>query len=156
MSNIKENSDQFDKSRIKIDNETKSGNATGTELTRLKARKEDDIENWTTQDEIKLNKLKGGVKKKENEIDRHKRLQMDAGTQNAFKKTHKKDGNKSVGDPGTDRGLEIQKVGKNGEHSKVSDNIKYDRVQTYESFGEEIDSMRYLIEYMNNNNKNII
>ena len=154
MSKVNENNDQYDKSTIKIDGEGKSGNATSTELSRLKNKKKDNPEAWSTEDEVRLNKLKGGEKRELTKIDRHKRTQMDAGTQNAFLKKHKKDGNKSVSDPGTK--LPLEKIGSNGEHSKINDNIKYDRVQTvqtYESFDEEIDSMRYLIEYMNNNKK---
>jgi hypothetical protein len=154
MSKINENNDQYDKSTIKIDGEGKSGNAISTELSRLKAKKKDNPEEWSTEDEVRLNKLKGGEKRELTKIDRHKRTQMDAGTQNAFLKNHKKNGDKNLSDAGTK--VEVQKIGSNGEHSKINDNIKYDRVQTYESFDAEIDSMRYLIEYMNNNNKKII
>mgnify|MGYP000244349778 CR=1 FL=1 len=41
-----------------------------------------------------------------------------------------------------------------GKHSKVSDQIENNRVQYYESYNKEIEGMKYLIEYMNNNNNN--
>jgi len=159
MSKIKENNDQYDKSSIKIDGKSKSGNAVSTELTRLKAKKEANPETWSTENEIQLNKLKGGEKGELDKIDRSKRDLMDTGHGakkggNAFKDTHNKNqGTKPTEDPTK---VKVEKIGSSGARSKISDNIKYDRVQTFESINEEIDSMRYLIEYMNNNKTNII
>ena len=44
------------------------------------------------------------------------------------------------------------KINSSGKHSKVSDQIENNRVQYYESYDSEIEAVRYLIEYMNNNN----
>lgn len=71
---------------------------------------------------------------------------------NAFKDTHEKDN--ANANPTKISGL--GKVTSSGEHSKVSDQIENNRIQYYESFQSEIDAMRYLIEYMNNNNNKII
>ena len=43
-----------------------------------------------------------------------------------------------------------------GKHSKVSDQIENNNVRYYESYKKEMKNMKYLIEYMcNNNNKTI-
>lgn len=83
--------------------------------------------------------------------DANKRVQMKAGKENAFIKTHTKD--KDNANPTKVGGL--AKVTSSGEHSKVSDQIENNRVQYYESVNAEIDAARYLIEYMNNKNNKI-
>ena len=151
MNSLQENNDQYDNKDIKVGNETIKGNALSKRVTDLNAKKKDKPEEFSTEDEVTLNKLSGIEKRELTKIDRHKRTQMDAGGQNSFLKKHKKDGNKSITNPGTK--VSIEKIGKSGEHSKINDNLKYDRVQTFESIDSEIDSMRYLIEYMNNDKK---
>ena len=71
---------------------------------------------------------------------------------NAFKDTHEKD--RDNANPSKVGGL--AKLTSSGKHSKVSDQIENNRVQYYESYNKEIENMKYLIEYMNNNNNKII
>ena len=44
----------------------------------------------------------------------------------------------------------LAKLTSSGEHSKVSKQLEDNMVQYYESFNKEINSMVYLIEYMDN------
>ena len=67
---------------------------------------------------------------------------------NAFKDTHEKDGQGKFDKVGG-----LAKMGRSGKHSKTSDQLENNRVQYYESYEKEIEDMRYLIEYMNNNGK---
>jgi hypothetical protein len=80
-------------------------------------------------------------------IDHQKRVRMDAGENNQYKDTHTKD--RDNADPTRVR---IPKIHK----GLTSRNIMTNKV-AYESVSGEIDIIRYLIEYMNNNdNKEII
>ena len=77
---------------------------------------------------------------------------MNLGRENAFKKAHTKDRkNKNVDKIGG-----MAKLTSSGKHTKASDQVANNRVQYYESFDKEIKDMIYLIEYMNNNDKNKI
>lgn len=157
MYNMNENHDEYDKANLKVDGETIKGNALATRVTRLQQKK--DKEGLSTEEEVELNKLDGAKKRELNKIDAGKRALGDTGGGtkkggNAFKDTHTKNDGTKPSEAPTE--VKVDKIGSSGARSKMSDNIKYDRVQTFESINEEIDSMRYLIEYMNNNKTKII
>lgn len=75
-----------------------------------------------------------------------KKSKMDAGGQNQFKKTHHKDNdNTNIGN------VNLPKIAKSSNHRVIMANKTI-----YESMGEELNAMKYLIGYMNNNNKKTI
>lgn len=130
----------------------------GNNLTTTISRLENDKSETNGEDrDYALNYLKNKANTQRNAIDAPKRSRMNIGAQgtkssvtgdmNNFKKGTSKDGIgdlKPTGDVKlTSKGLD----GKTNHSSKVSNpnNITY-----YESFETEIDSMRYLIEYMDN------
>tara|TARA_B100000927_G_scaffold68859_1_gene54507 strand:- start:3067 stop:3537 length:471 start_codon:yes stop_codon:yes gene_type:complete len=130
-----------------------SGNNITTRLSRLKSKEnltelEEEIFNWLNA------KHDGEIKK----IDGVKRIIMKTkgvGSKkggNAFKDTHTKD--KDNANPTKIGGM--VKINSSGKHSKVSDQIENNRLQYYESYESEIEAVRYLIEYMNNNKDNKI
>jgi len=108
----------------------------------------DKYEGDGTDDEYKLN---GGDKMKKwvdntlkgarDGIHFEKKARMDAGEENQFKKTHSKDN--ANADPTRVR---IPRPHK----GSVQRQIMTNKV-TYESVSDEMDEIRYLIEYMNNN-----
>lgn len=75
-----------------------------------------------------------------------KRTEMNAGKENAFRKTHTKD--KANANP---TNVNIPKIGK----GSTMDNIMNNRV-VYESLNAELSDMLYLMKYMDNNKTNII
>jgi len=81
-----------------------------------------------------------------NTIHDMKKVQMNAGKQNAFRKHHTKD--KDNADP---TNVNLPKISKGSQY----DNIMNNRV-TYENLQSEIDGIKYLMEYMSNNKKNKI
>lgn len=103
-----------------------------------------------TDDEYKLN---GGDKMKKwvdntlkgarDSIHNIKKTRMDAGEENQFKKTHTKD--RDNADPTRVRLPRPHK-------GSVQRQIMTNKV-TYESVSDEMEEIKYLIEYMNNNNK---
>ena len=128
----------------------------GNDLTTTISRYENN-ESKSDDDSYVLNYLKGLLNRERNSIDARKRVRMNIGAQgtkssvtgdmNNFKKGTTKDGIgdlKPTGDAKlTSKGLD----GKTNHNDKVSDS---NRITYYESYGEEIEAMRYLIEYMDN------
>ena len=128
----------------------------GNDLTTTISRYENN-ESKSDDDSYVLNYLKGLVNRERNSIDAPKRSRMNIGAQgtkssvtgdmNNFKKGTIKDGVgdlKPTGDAKlTSKGLD----GKTNHNDKVSDS---NRITYYESYGEEMEAMRYLIEYMDN------
>ena len=79
-------------------------------------------------------------------IENVKRVEMNAGKENAFIRTHNKDrDNKNI------TKVNLPKPEKGSQY----DNIMNGRVR-YESVESKINSIKYLIEYMNNDNKKIL
>ena len=160
MSNINESNIDHDKSSYTLPDEHASvlgsgqisGNNMTTKISRLSNK-----ENRTSAEEAALQWLKSKNEKEIDKIDRPKRDRMETGSEGAklggnnFKKTHEK---KGMGNPGEINGL--AKMGVSGKRSKISDQIKNNSVEYYESYTKEIENMKYLIEYMNNNKPNII
>jgi hypothetical protein len=133
----------------------------GNDLTTTISRYENN-ESKSDDDSYVLNYLNGLLNRERNSIDARKRVRMNIGAQgtkssvtgdmNNFKKGTTKDGIgdlKPTGDAKlTSKGLD----GKTNHNDKVSDS---NRITYYESYGEEIEAMRYLIEYMDNNKTKI-
>tara|TARA_R110000851_G_scaffold67262_3_gene151982 strand:+ start:2178 stop:2627 length:450 start_codon:yes stop_codon:yes gene_type:complete len=123
-----------------------SGNNLTTKISRLKNK-----ESLTNEEEKALAWLTKTYNKKKEVSYHNKDIQRKNGRQNAFKKTHTKD----------NKNINVSKVGglakltSSGEHSKVSKQLEDNMVQYYESFNKEINSMVYLIEYMDNNKNKI-
>lgn len=128
----------------------------GNDLTTTISRYENN-ESKSDDDSYVLNYLKGLVNRERNSIDAPKRARMNIGAQgtkssvtgdmNNFKKGTTKDG---VGDLKPSGGVKLTSKGLDGKtnhNDKVSDS---NRITYYESYGEEIQAMRYLIEYMDN------
>ena len=130
-------------------NEVSYNNAT-TKKSRLEKKKE--TNSLTEEENIVLDWLNRKLDQETKRVDAGKRIQMNAGKSNSFKKTHTKD--RSNVNPTKIGGL--AKITSDGEHSKTSDQIYNNRTTYYESLEKEIDSIKYLIEYMNNNKKNNI
>lgn len=105
--------------------------------------------NRDANDEKTLKWIDQNLGKQIKSIDTQKRIIMNTDGEgdkkggNAFKNTHKKDNDNA--DPTRVR---IPKI-KGGSREIMSNKV------TYESIEEEIEAARYLIEYMNNNKKNI-
>ena len=136
-----------------------SGNHLTTEISRLKSSLK---ENPNEEKQYVLNYLEGKAKTQRNAIDAPKRARMNIGAQgtkksitgdmNNYKEGKSKDGiNLNVrGDAKlTGKGLD----GKTNQSSKINDS---NRITYYESYESEIEAMKYLIEYMNNNNNKIL
>lgn len=130
-----------------------SGNNITTKISRLNAK-----DSLTDSEQEALNWLNGKHDGETRKIDSVKRTIMrtdGVGAKkggNAFKDTHTKD--KDNANPTKIGGM--VKITSSGKHSKVSDQIENNRVQYYESYESEIEAVRYLIEYMNNNKDNKI
>lgn len=118
----------------------------GNNLTTIKSRLENKGQ-LNQEEQDALDWINKRYEEETKRIDGLKRTQMRAGKENSFKKTHTKDNDNA--NP-TKVGGNV-KITSSGEHSKVSDQIENNRVQYYESIEDEIQSMRYLIEYMDNN-----
>lgn len=123
-----------------------SGNNLTTVKSRLEAK---DV--LTSDEEATLAWVNKKYDDEVQSIDGVKRTQMKVGRENVFKKTHTKD--RDNANPTKVGGL--AKMTSSGEHSKTSDQIENNRVQYYESIDIELNNIKYLIEYMNNNKKPI-
>jgi len=124
-----------------------SGNNMTTKISRLRKK-----ENKSKEEEELLEYLQKEYENIADSIYNKKKIQMNLGRENAFKKTHTKEKhNKNVTKIGG-----MAKLTSSGKHTKSSDQVANNRVQYYESFDKEIKDMIYLIEYMDNNNKNKI
>lgn len=105
--------------------------------------------NRDANDEKTLKWIDSNLGKQRKSIDTEKRIIMNTDGQgdkkggNAFKDTHEKDNDNA--DPTRVRMPKI----KGGSREIMSNKV------TYESIEDEINAARYLIEYMNNNKKNI-
>lgn len=118
-----------------------TGNNMTTRITRLEKK-----DNLSDVESEALTWLKNAYEGDKKRNDANKRVQMKAGKENSFIKTHEKD--RDNANPTKIGGA--AKLTSSGEHSKVSDQIENNRVQYYESINAEIDAARYLIEYMDN------
>lgn len=131
----------------KLIGEKISGNNMTTKISRLKKK-----ENKSKLEEELLEYLEKEYENMADSIYNRKKVQMNLGRENSFKKTHKKDRkNKNVDKIGG-----LPKLTSSGKHTKQSDQILNNRVQYYESFDKEIKGAIYLIEYMDNNNNKTI
>jgi len=122
----------------------------GNNLTTKKFRLENK-ESLTKEEEDALEWLNKTYNKKKEESYHNKDIQRKNGKENAFKIKHPKD-NKNVN---VSKVGGLAKLTSSGEHSKVSKQLENNMVQYYESFNKEINSMVYLIEYMDNNKNKI-
>jgi hypothetical protein len=121
-----------------------SGNNMTTIMSRLRKK-----ENKSKEEEELLEYLEKEYENIADSIDNKKRIQMNLGRENTFKKTHTKDRkNKNVDKIGG-----MAKLTSSGKHTKTSNQLANNIVQYYESFDKEIKDMIYLIEYMDNNDK---
>ena len=121
-----------------------SGNNMTTIMSRLRKK-----ENKSKEEEELLEYLEKEYENIADSIDNKKRIQMNLGRENTFKKTHTKDRkNKNVDEIGG-----MAKLTSSGKHTKTSNQLANNIVQYYESFDKEIKDMIYLIEYMDNNDK---
>tara|TARA_Y100000389_G_scaffold88339_1_gene84764 strand:- start:1149 stop:1640 length:492 start_codon:yes stop_codon:yes gene_type:complete len=136
----------------------KKDKISGNNLTTTISRLEKSIkENPNEEKQYVLNYLKGLVNRVRNTIDAPKKARMNVGAQgtkksvnggmNNYKEGKPKSGVGNLNVKGqpklTSKGLN----GKTNHNEKVSDPNK---TTYYESYSEEIQAMRYLIEYMNN------
>jgi len=160
MKQINERNEEYESSTFTVPpqfhsslGEKISGNNITTKISRLNKK-----EKLTSEEQKTLTWLKGKDNAETNKIDAQKRIikrtdgvgKKKGG--NAFIDTHEKD--KDNVNPTKPGGLADMKV--RGKHSKVSDQIENNKVQYYESYKKEMKNMKYLIEYMcNNNNKTI-
>ena len=160
MKNINERNEEYESSTFTVPPQFHSslgkkisGNNITTKISRLNKK-----EKLTSEEQKTLTWLKGKDKAETNKIDAQKRIikrtdgvgKKKGG--NAFIDTHEKDN--ANANPTKAGGLADMKV--RGKHSKVSDQIENNSVQYYESYKKEMKDMKYLIEYMcNNNNKTI-
>jgi len=128
-------------------NEVSYNNAT-TKKSRLEKKKE--TNGLTEEENIVLDWLNKKLDQETKRVDTGKRIRMNTGVKNAFKEEHTKD--RSNANPTKIGGL--AKITSDGKHSKTSDQIYNNRTTYYESLEQEIDSIKYLIEYFDNNKKN--
>lgn len=159
MSNINERNEELESKTYAVPpmfhsqlGEKITGNNITTKISRLSKK-----ENLTDEEQKLLSWLKGKNEAEVNKIDAKKRIIMQTdgvGNKkggNAFKDTWERDENSNPTKPGG-----LAKVTSSGKHSKVSDQLENNRVQYYESYEKEIKDMKYLIEYMDNNNNKTI
>lgn len=123
----------------------------GNNLTTIKSRLEGK-DSLNSDEEATLAWVNKKYEDERKSIDGIKRTQMKVGRENTYKKTHTKDRDNT--NPTKVGGL--AKMTSSGEHSKTSDQIENNRVQYYESIDIELNNIKYLIEYMNNNSKKTI
>jgi len=160
MSMINEGNKEYDESLFQVPQQFQSflgkeitGNNITTRINRLTNK-----ENLSNEEQQVLRWLKGKDNAETNKIDAIKRIKMKTGAPggkkggNNFIDTHEKD--RDNANPTKISGLADMRV--KGKHSKVSDQIENNRVQYYESYEKEIQNMKYLIEYMDNNNNKTI
>lgn len=89
-------------------------------------------------------------------IKNEKTARMYAGEENQFIKTHKKDNDNPTRKPVTNVNLpKVTNSITNKSNKKIFNQIYSGKIN-YENLEREIEVVRYLIEYMNNNNKNKI
>lgn len=151
MRNINEEHKDLKNKNYRIDGEDYTYTNLTSRISELKKKQE--AGTISDDESKKLKKLEDKYEAEKDRDDSVKRSKMNSGMENSFKKEHTKnrDNSNNVTKPGG-----LAKVTSSGKHSKVSDQINDNRVQYYESIDSEIDAMRYLIEYMDNNNKNKI
>lgn len=160
MSNINERNEEYESSTFQVPPQFHSllgkeitGNNITTKISRLSKK-----ENLSNDEQQILRWLKGKDNAETNKIDSKKRIGMKTGAPgikkggNNFIDTHEKD--RDNANPTKIGGLADLRV--KGKHSKVSDQIENNRVQYYESYEKEIQDIKYLIEYMDNNKNKTI
>ena len=151
MSNINESNKDHYNSTYNVGGEQYNGNSLTTKISRLKKKKEEG--KLTSDEEKKLEELKSSNQEGIDKIYKQKKNIETTGGQgkykggNAHKKTHEKNGIPDLTNNETS-GKTVR-----GRRSKVSNQIADNRLQYYESYEEEMENMKYLIEYMNNNDK---
>ncbi len=155
------NNDLINKDYIVNDEDVKKilgDKISGTNLTTKKSRLEKK-ESLTDEEKKTLEWLSKKYEQERKTIDGYKRTKMrnsDDSTPNAYKKTHTKD--KSNANPTKPGGLAKLTTSGESKHingGKVSNQIENGKVSYYESINNEIDTVKYLIEYMNNNKNKI-
>ena len=137
-----------------------SGNHLTTEISRLKSS----LKETPNEDkQYVLNYLEGKAKTQREAIDGPKRRRMEIGAQGTKKSTTGDMNNFKEGKPKDD--INLKRVngdakltgkgldGKTNQSSKINDS---NRITYYVSYESEIEAMKYLIEYMNNNKDNKI
>lgn len=165
MSNINERNEEYESSTFQVPpqfhsllGEEITGNYITTKLSRLREKKKEG--KLTTEEQKIFNWLKGKDIAETNKIDAKKRIGMKTGApgpdgepgKNHYIRHHKK--KRDNANPTKIGGLADLRV--KGKHSKVSDQIENNRVQYYESYEKEIQDIKYLIEYMDNNKNKTI
>lgn len=145
MDNINEENKDHSKSIYNVDGEQINGNILTTRISRLENK-----ENRTTEEDKTLERLKNKNKLAIEKIDRPKRSRMNSGAEgtkdggNNFKNTWTVDDATSVPKPHNPDNRVVK-----GKRSKAVD------LEFYESYEKEMENMKYLIEYMNNNKPKI-
>ena len=127
----------------------------GSNLTTIKSRLENKPD-LTPEEQDALDWVTKKYDQERKTIDGVKRTQMNSGKENSYKKTHEKD--KDNANPDKIGGLANFKTTGDGKHingGKTSDQLNNNRVQDYESINDEISEMKYLIEYLSNNNNKL-
>lgn len=127
----------------------------GTNLTTIKSRLENKDE-LTKEEQDALDWVTRKYEQERKTIDGLKRTQMNTGRENTYKKTHTKD--KDNANPTKVGGLANMKTTGDNKHvagGRTVDQVSNNRVQYYESIDSELEGIKYLIEYMNNNKKKI-
>lgn len=165
MSNINERNEEYESSTFQVPpqfhsllGEEITGNHITTKLSRLRKKKKEG--KLTTEEQKIFNWLKGKDNTETNKIYARKDIMTKTGApgpdgengKNFHIRYHEKD--KDNANPTKIGGLADLSV--KGKRSMVSDQIENNRVQYYESYDKEIQNMKYLIEYMDNNKTKII
>lgn len=149
MSNINEINIDLQDRKINVDGENVRGGTLKNQISRLKNK-----DNLSTEERQKLKRLQIKYDEEIDKIDRPKRDRMNIGAEgtkdgvngrNNFKEAGPKDG---IPTPETDA-TKPPDLSTKGKHSE-------NKIQYYESYEKEMENMKYLIEYMNNNKPNII
>jgi hypothetical protein len=141
-------------SKTSSDSTTKSHQAYAMEESRLKTAKEncmlkkDCAEFNSLGGDNRLREVENLVKTNQDANKMKKKVGMDAGRENQFIKTHEKD--RDNANPTAIGGL--PKMTKGSINRKIMTNKEVYN----EELSKEISFIKYLIEYMNNNNKKII
>lgn len=149
MSNINESNKDHYNTTYNVGGKQYNGNSLTTEISRLKKKKEEG--KLTSEEEKKLEELKGSNQEGIDKIYKQKKNIETTGGQgkykggNAHKNTHTKNGNSKPEENPT-KPVDLS----------TSSKRSINKLQYYESYEKEMENMKYLIEYMNNNDKHKI
>ena len=134
----------------KLKNILNTGKLTYEQMKKMKSffdNNEEKNDEYTLNGGEKMEKwVNKELKTSRDAIHNVKKIRMDSGEENQFKKTHKKDRNNTNATK-----VRIPKIHKSSNGRNLMNNRA-----VYETINEEIKDINYLIEYMINNNKNII